>query len=195
MNSRKRTVIIIAILLGAILVSLLANLVISLIQSASHPKKYEEFVEKYASEYNIPEYVLYAVINVGSEFDASAKSSEGAIGLMQITPEMLKLITSEEHLNTDIKLDELYDPELSISLGAYYLRYLFNKFHKWNTALAAYDAGEEIVLEWLSNVKYSSDGETLKKIPEKETRNYVNKVNKSIDYYKKTYYKNGVSVK
>lgn len=195
MSSQKRTVIIIAILIGAILISLVANLIISLAQSASHPKKYEELVEQYASEYNVPEYVIYAIINVESNFDASAKSSEGAIGLMQITPEKLKLITSEEHLNTDIKLDELYDSETSIRLGVYYLRYLFNKFHKWSTALAAYDAGEEIVSEWLSNVKYSSDGETLKKIPEKETRNFVNKVNKSINYYKNTYYKNGVSVK
>ena len=58
MNSRKRTIIIIAILLGSIFISFIANLTISLVRKSSYPIKYEEFVEKYASKYNIPEYVI-----------------------------------------------------------------------------------------------------------------------------------------
>ena len=195
MNSRKRTVIIIAILLGSIIISLFANLIITLSQKASYPKKYEEFVEKYASEYNIPEYVIYAVINTESKFDSSAESNEGALGLMQMMPSTFTFLASDEHLNEDAEFEDLTDPETSIRYGAYYLRYLFNKFHKWNVVFAAYNAGEGQVAEWLSDLKYSSDGETLKKIPISETRSYVKKVNKAITYYKNKYYRNGVSVK
>ena len=195
MSNRKRTVIIIAIILGSIILSALANLLISLIQKASYPIKYEEIVERYASEYNVPEYVIYAVINTESEFDPNAKSSAGAFGLMQMMPSTLNYLASDSHLDEDIEFEALSDPDVSIRYGTYYLRYLFDKFHKWSVVFAAYNAGEGRVSEWLDEPKYSVDGETLKKIPIRETRNYVKKVNKAIDYYKDTYYRNGVSVK
>ena len=84
MSNRKRTVIIILILLGSILISFIANLTIDLIEKSTHPKKYEEYVEKYASEYNVPEYVIYAVINVESGFE-----------LIQASPDVLKLLSSK----------------------------------------------------------------------------------------------------
>ena len=62
-------------------------------------------------------------------------------------------------------------------------------------ALAAYDVGEEQVLDWLNDTEYSKNGESLSKIPIKKTREYVKQVNKAIKYYKETYYRNGVSVK
>lgn len=195
MRSQLRTLIIIAIIIGSILVSLFANLAISLVQKSNHPKKYEELVTKYASEYNVPEYIIYAVINIESEFDPNAKSADGSCGLMQISPMVFKTIASYEHLNESTKFDELTKPDVAIRYGAYYLRYLFNKFHKWDVAFAAYDAGEEQVLEWLDDAEYSKNGESLSKIPLKETRNYVKRVNKATSYYKNTYYKNGVSVK
>ena len=195
MNSRKRTVIIIAILLGSIIISLFANLIITLVQKKSYPKKYEEFVEKYASEYNGPEYVIYAVINTESGFNSNIESNAGALGLMQMMPNTFKFLASDEHLNEETEFEALKDPETAIRYGTYYLRYLFNRFHKWSVVFAAYNAGEGQVADWLSDIKYSSDGETLKKIPISETRSYVKKVNKAITYYKNTYYRNGVSVK
>ncbi len=177
MSNRKRTVIIIAIIIGSIILSALANLLISLIQRASYPIKYEEIVEKYASAYNVPEYVIYAVINTESEFDPNAKSSAGAFGLMQMMPSTLNYLASDSHLDEDIEFEALSDPDVSIRYGTYYLRYLFDKFHKWSVVFAAYNAGEGRVSEWLDEPKYSEDGETLKKIPIRETRNYVKKVN------------------
>ena len=195
MSNRKRTVIIVAIIIGSIILSALANLLISLAQGASYPIKYEEIVEKYASAYNVPEYVIYAVINTESKFDPNAKSSAGAFGLMQMMPSTLEYLASDAHLDEDIEFEALADPDVSIRYGTYYLRYLFDKFHKWSVVFAAYNAGEGRVSEWLDEPKYSEDGEALKKIPIRETRNYVKRVNKAIDYYKDTYYRNGVSVK
>lgn len=195
MSHRKRTLIIIAIILGSMLISLIANFTVNSIKKGSHPKKYVELVEAYASEYNVPEYIIYAVISVESEFDPNKESSAGALGLMQMTKSTFKYLSSDAHLDEEIDFEALTDPEVAIKYGTYYLRYLFNKFHKWNVALAAYNAGEGQVAEWLDDTRYSNDGESLKKIPVKETRDYVKKVNKAINYYKDTYYRNGVSVK
>lgn len=195
MNNRKRAVIIILIVLGAMLVSLVANLIISAVQKNAHPVRYESYVEVYASQYNVPEYVVYALINTESGFNASLESPTGERGLMQMSPELFALISSEQHLDEKIDADALFDPEISIRYGVYYLRCLFNEFQSWSTAIAAYDAGESTVKEWLDNIKYSSDRKNLTSIPEKETAAYVKKVNGAISYYKTTYYRNGVSVK
>lgn len=195
MNNRKRTIIIVAIILGSIIISLIANLSISLIQKISYPIKYQELVEKYAHEYNVPEYVIYAVIDTESGFDPNAKSTEGALGLMKMPSSIFRYISSDEHLNEDTDFEDLTDPETAIRYGTYYLRHLFNQFHKWSVVFAAYNAGENQVTDWLYDERYSNDGETLKKIPIRETRSYVSKVNKALEYYKNTYYRNGVSVK
>ena len=195
MSSRKRTLIIIAIILISLLISIVASLTVNLVQGSSYPRKYTELVEKYASEYNVPEYIIYAVINTESGFDPEKKSSAGALGLMQMTKSTFKYLTSDTHFDEDIEFECLTDPETAIRYGTYYLRYLFNKFHKWNVVFAAYNAGEGQVFEWLNDTEYSKDGESLSKIPIKETRDYVKKVNKAISYYKDTYYRNGVSVK
>lgn len=195
MNKKARVIIIIAIILGAILISVMANLIISLTQKSSYPKKYEEYVEEYSSLYNVPEYVVYAIINTESGFDPDAKSSDGAIGLMQMLPSTFKFLASESQLDEEVSTNDLYNPEIAIRYGVYYLRYLFNRFQRWETVYAAYNAGEGRVADWLLYPEYSKDGEKLDKIPIKETASYVKKVNRAVSYYKNTYYKNGVSVK
>ena len=187
--------IIALIILFAFLLATLADMGITLVEKKLHPLKYEEYVERYASEYNVPEYVIFAVINTESGFDPNAESSAGAFGLMQMMPSTQKYLATDAHLDEDTDFEDLADPDVAIRYGTYYLRYLFDKFHKWSVVFAAYNAGEGRVSEWLDEPKYSEDGETLKKIPIRETRNYVKKVNKAIDYYKDTYYRNGVSVK
>ena len=60
--------------------------------------------------------------------------------------------------------------------------------------LAAYNAGEGNVAEWLENDKYSDGKGNLVNIPFKETAHYVKKVNDNIEIYKKLYYKNNEGV-
>ena len=192
---KKRTLVIIVVIICSILISLIANLTVTLIQNASYPKKYTEHVEKYASAYNVPEYVIYAVISVESDFNASLKSDDGSLGLMQINAEVFKKITADEALFDNLDFESLTEPETAIHLGTYYLRKLFNKYNSWSVAFAAYDASEAEVDEWLDNPKYSKDGETLKKIPKPKTKSYVKSTERASDYYQNKYYKNGVSVK
>ena len=195
MSSRKRTLIIVAIILASVLISLIANLIISSFQNNNYPIKYSESVEKYASEFNVPEYIIYAIIKTESNFNPKLESESGTLGLMQMTKATFNFLSSGKYLNEESDFEELKDPDTAIRYGTRYLRYLFDKFHKWNTVFAAYNAGEGTVTGWLSDPKYSNEKGELKDIPYQETKNYVNKVNKAIDYYKDTYYRNEVSVK
>ena len=194
MQKTKKTVIIGLILLGALLLAIVADFGISLVQKALHPVKYEDIVSKYASEYNIPEYIILSVINVESGFDPNATSGE-ADGLMQIAPTTFEWLTSSEHLGENLPLSAVYEPEVNIRYGCYYLRYLFEKFHNWDTVFAAYNGGEGRVAKWLASTEYSDGKGNLTNIPIEETAKYVKKVNREIDYYKNEYYKNETGVK
>ncbi len=163
-------------------------------EKSLYPIEYSEYVEKYSEEYNIPEYIIYAVIKVESDFDPTAKSSDGAMGLMQMIPSTFEWLTGENHLNEGLSEDALYIPDVSIRYGTYYLRYLYRKFdYNWDTALAAYNAGEGNVDDWLSDSEYSDGNGNLTKIPFKETRSYVKKVNFAIEEYKKIIYEENES--
>ena len=173
-----------------LIISISVSLVFNTISECSHRKlpldECKPIVDKYAEQYNVPSYLILAIIEVESEFDPAATSSAGACGLMQMTPKTFAWLTSSEHLGENLTPDELFDPEVSIRYGTYYLKYLFTRFHNWDTVLAAYNGGEGNVAKWLADDEYSNGDGTLKYIPFKETRNYVKKVNQAIDNYKNT---------
>ncbi len=183
MRRIKFPVLFLAVVAASLLLSLLINMGISIVRGILHPHEYTEQVEKYSAEYNIPDYIVYAIIDVESNFDPLASSGE-AYGLMQMTPATFRWLSSNEHLGDNLYTTSLFEPDISIRYGCYYLRYLFDKFQKLDTVLAAYNAGEGNVTKWLNNPEYSNGDGTLKKIPFKETRSYVKKVNQAIEYYK-----------
>jgi soluble lytic murein transglycosylase len=187
-KQRSRIIAVAVILIGSIALSLLLTLGLGLIGKILHPTEYKQYVEKYAKEYNVPEYVIFAVINVESGFDPKAISSVGALGLMQMLPTTFTWLSSFEHLGENLPVDDLYDPEVSIRYGTYYLKYLFEKFYNWDTVFAAYNGGEGNVAKWLGDSRYSDGKGGLKNIPFPETEKYVEKINDNIEYYKDTYY-------
>lgn len=165
------------------------DLLMNSAEEGAYPQKYSEYVEKYAKEYNIPEYVIYGVIKVESDFDPLARSSVGACGLMQMMPSTFLWLTGEEHLDEGLPEEAVFIPDVSIRYGAYYLLYLYRKFnYNWDTAFAAYNAGEGNVAKWLNDPEYSDGEGNLTEIPFSETRSYVKKVNSAIDTYKNLYY-------
>lgn len=159
------------------------------IEYARYPKptEYQEYVEKYSEMYGVPEELIWAVIKTESGFDSSAESDAGAVGLMQLMPATFNEITNQR-LKDGFDIGMRYDPETSIRYGTYYLSYLFARYGAWDTAIAAYNAGLGNVDGWLANPEYGNETSgTLHKIPYRETKNYVLKVNKALEMYKKLY--------
>ncbi len=164
---------------------------------------YKNLIHQYALEYEVPEDVVYAVIETESHFDPDATSPVGACGLMQLMPETYEWIlgklgvssvsggeaegNAEEALSEAESVAEsdadIYDPETNIRCGVYYLSYLYDRFGIWETAYAGYNAGPNIVAKWLQDDRYSSDGETLFNIPYTETANYVVRVREARERY------------
>ncbi len=194
-RSAKRITAVAIITVLAILLGFAVDFVWERFEQKAHPQSYMSYVRQYAYEYNIPEPVILAVIKVESDFDVRAESSKGAIGLMQMMPATFEDLTSDSFLGEHLDVSELYNPEISIKYGVYYLNFLYEMFDRnLDTALAAYNAGPGNVRKWLENPEYSDGNGNLTNIPFTETRNYVSKVNNEIDTYRKLYYTNQIEI-
>ena len=183
-NVNKFKLVSLLLILAVVLIIIIVNAVKLVVQTV-YPRQYVDIVEENAERFDIDVSLLYALIKTESGFDKNAVSSVGAKGLTQITPDTfswLQTKTGEEY-----EEDALFEPEISVYYGAYFLDMLLEEFGNTETALAAYHAGRGKVNEWLSNPRISPDGETLENIPYEDTAGYVKKVIKNTEKYKKIY--------
>ena len=134
------------------------------------PRPYAEVVR----DSGLDPALVYAVARAESGFDEKAKSSAGACGLMQLMPATARFICMRAGIAYDGAM--LFDGAYNLRLGCLYLAYLMERFPCPETALAAYNAGEGVVLDWLKDPSCSSDGVKLTRIPYPETARYVKKV-------------------
>jgi soluble lytic murein transglycosylase len=142
-----------------------------------YPLAYEHVIRGHAENYDLDPALLAAVIYRESKFDADARSSSGAIGLMQLLPDTAKGIAV--HTGGDrFVVDDLYDPEINVRYGSFYLRRLLRKYGDERLALAAYNAGQANVDRWIEE-----GGE----IQFPETRQYVDEVLELRDVYARAY--------
>jgi soluble lytic murein transglycosylase len=113
-----------------------------------YPLRYEQIVRGHARNYHLDGALLAAVIYQESKFNADAHSRSGAIGLMQLLPDTAKGIALRTG-GTRFVVSDLYNPEINVRYGAWYLRHLLDKYHDVRLALAAYNAGQDNVDRWL----------------------------------------------
>jgi len=112
-----------------------------------YPLEYTEIIRGHARNYDLEPALIAAVIYQESRFRPDARSSSGAIGLMQLLPETAKGIALRTGGNR-FEVDDLYEPELNIRYGSWYLRHLLDKYRDERNALAAYNAGQANVDTW-----------------------------------------------
>lgn len=150
------------------------------------PYEYKEYVDKYSLEYNLDPLLVLSIMKTESGFDENAKSNKGAKGLMQIMDSTGNWISEEVGVYYFFP-NMLYDPELNIRFGCWYVDNLRTEFADLDLILAAYNAGSGNVTKWLADEKYSEDGKTLSYIPFNETKKYVDRVKTNYSIYKYLY--------
>lgn len=148
------------------------------------PFKY--FSEIGVFERRIDPVVVLSLIRQESAFNPNAKSSVGARGLMQLMPQTAK------SLQKRVRVEDLKNPEINIRLGVEYLKRLLVKYNgNLVFTLAAYNAGENRVKRWVTDVFPSTDPLVMiEAIPFKETKQYVQLIYRNIFFYRllKDYY-------
>ena len=140
-----------------------------------YPPAYLDVVEEAARADAIDPLLILSIMREESRFAPDARSVAGALGLMQLMPQTASRLST--HANVSMKhSDDLYDVRTNIYIGAYYLKLLIRIFDSVPHAIAAYNAGEDAVKNWVAAGRYRSTDEFIEDIPYDETRNYVKKV-------------------
>ncbi len=149
-----------------------------------YPLAYWKEIQEASNINNIDPYLIISVMREESRFDEEARSIAGAIGLMQLMPQTASRLNHEMGLTKNPL--NLYNSKVNIMLGSYYLKNLLMEFKSLPAAIAAYNAGENAVRQWLKSNSYISADEFIEDIPFDETRNYVKKVLVSYLQYQRT---------
>jgi len=142
-----------------------------------YPLDYQAIVRGHSRNYQLDPALLAAVIYQESKFRAHARSSSGAVGLMQLLPSTAEGIAVHTG-GTKFRVSDLDDPEINVRYGSWYLRHLLDKYGDERTALAAYNAGQENVDHWRAEGKG---------IEFAETRHYVKRVEHLKTLYRRGY--------
>lgn len=147
---------------------------------------YAEAILRESGAFGLDPCLVAAVIHCESRGQAEACSPKGARGLMQIMPATGEWI-SEKLALTSFTEDALYEADVNIRFGCWYLSYLLEKYDgEKDLALAAYNAGPGNVKKWLEDPAYSENGR-LTAIPFSETEAYVKRVNAASEKYRELY--------
>ena len=134
------------------------------------PVMHEKYFNKY-SENNLQKSLLLGISRKESIFIQYAKSSAGAIGIMQVMPKTAYWILKRTK-NKKVSKNYLYNKNMNIFLGSYYFKYLLKKKKSYVEAIASYNAGPTIVQKW-RRFNNASEDAWIEFIPYSETRKYV----------------------
>lgn len=188
-TKKQKTVLIVLAMIAVCLIvtSVLVFWVLPGVLRARFKLDHIDLIKQYSEQYDLDPALVCAVIYTESSFKETATSRVGAKGLMQIMPQTGAEIA--EALGEPFSEERLYDPEVSIRYGCYYLREQLDRFDQNEAVtLAAYNAGPHRAELWISEYGLDSRGH-IRYIPFGETDRYVDKVLQAKENYANLYAK------
>jgi soluble lytic murein transglycosylase len=151
------------------------------------PLPYRADLERFSKQNQLDPFLMAALIRQESEFDAKVISPANARGLTQIEP------ATGRDLSRKLKIPryttaKLFQPELNLQFGTYYLRLVTNQLGgHTEAALAAYNAGMSRAKSWLTWGDFQEPAEFVETVPFTQTRGYIQAVLRNADAYRRIY--------
>lgn len=129
--------------------------------------------------FKIDQAMFYALMRQESHFIPRARSSVGAMGLMQLMPATASWLTRDRSLRRSGK-KRLLEPELNMSISQDYIINLFGQEHLDANLFqfaTAYNGGPGNLSRWMNKMDYQDDPLLfIETIPARETRDFIEKV-------------------
>jgi soluble lytic murein transglycosylase len=142
--------------------------------SLLYPETYWKLVRRQARLNHLDPYLVMGLIRQESAFNPKATSAANARGLMQMMPHTAAPPPHSSRRPQRLASRRLYDPAYNVRVACRYLRQVIGKFQgNLEESLAAYNAGESRVRQWLHAHPFREPSEFLESIPFRDTRYYV----------------------
>jgi soluble lytic murein transglycosylase len=186
---RRRRLIAIVAAIGVALAAVLAlqPLFHHAVREIALPLRHEDIIRQQAHDKGLDPALIAGVIYAESHFIDGRTSSAGAEGLMQLTPATAQYIANKSG-GTAFRVSDLGTAQVNIAYGAFYLRYLMERYgDDVPLVLAAYNAGEGNVDRWIAQARAKDKALNIGAIPFGETRSYVTKVLDARRQYRRQY--------
>ena len=175
------------VVLGGLIAAVVAPRLDKAVQEVVLPLRHEDIIRQQAADKGLDPALIAGVIYTESRF-RDQTSHAGAKGLMQLLPSTAHDIARKSG-GTAFVQGDLANPQVNISYGSFYLRYLLQRYGgNVVLAIAAYNAGEGRVDQWIFDARHK--GETFDRarhIPFPETRHYVEQVLEARGRYREEY--------
>jgi len=154
---------------------------------------YDDIISQASARYGVEQVLIKALIKRESDFNPSATSGKGCMGLMQISNDLIKDLNDPRTVvgrTCKLEINDPFDPEQNINAGTCYLAYLLKKYHNIKElALAAYNCGPENIDR--ATHKYGYSWKTIEPHLHNYCRGTTDYVNDIMRYYEE--YKNDKS--
>ncbi len=129
-------------------------------------------------------FLVASLIRQESEFNPGAVSRANAYGLMQLLPSVGKALSKREGIR-NFSANQLLNPDTNLRLGTANLRQVLDRFGgQPEYTLAAYNAGDVPVRQWMASGDYKDIPEFVESIPYTETREYVQAILRNREMYR-----------
>ena len=140
-----------------------------------------------AGKNGLDPYLVASLVRQESEFNPAAVSPAHAYGLMQLLASVGKENAKREGLK-GFQTAQLLNPATNLQLGTRNLKSVLDRFGEQpEYALAAYNAGDVPVRQWMTNGDYKDIAEFVESIPYTETREYVQAIMRNREMYRALY--------
>src|SRR5829696_6959990 len=175
------------VVLGGLIAAVVAPRVDKAVQEVVLPLRHEDIIRQQAADKGLDPALIAGVIYTESRF-RDQTSHAGAKGLMQLLPSTADDIARKSG-GTAFVQGDLANPQVNISYGTYYLRYLLRRYGGNEVlAIAAYNAGEGRVDQWIFDARHNGEEfDRARHIPFPETRHYVQQVLEVRSRYRSEY--------
>lgn len=160
------------------------------VEYKNHPRpdEFAQTVADCAEAFGVPESILWAAILCESDFQSNKRSDNGAIGLLQITPERLDAVCRDLLSEPTPDAGMLYAPATNLRIGTAEISHLYQKYGSWEGVFAARFAGVAQVDLWCADPDCLDDRGMLRSIPDKATAAFVSRVLDAARLYTELYY-------
>ena len=151
------------------------------------PKPYWSDLTADAQSQGLDPYLVASLIRQESEFNPGAVSRANAMGLMQLLPAVGKAQAKRVGMR-GFSAGSLLNPSVNLHLGTANLRQVLDRFNGTpEYALAAYNAGDVPIRNWMAENNYKDLPEFVESIPYTETREYVQSILRNREMYRQLY--------
>ncbi|HUH00700.1 MAG TPA: transglycosylase SLT domain-containing protein, partial [Kofleriaceae bacterium] len=148
----------------------------------AYPRAYEDLVEKWRPLGGSPPYYLFSIMHKESGFNPHTLSYADAYGLLQMIPATTKRVATA--LDIPYTQDLLWDAELNIKTGSWYIGHLLQKFKgQIPIGSGSFNSGPRPWMRWIDENGDRPIDEMIELVSYRQTREYAKKVTETYARY------------